>query len=64
MMLMCRMVKPYWGSENKLIMGGVFFVLKGLFLCLIEVSIEVNCPRRIDIGKNKFMYMESMPVVK
>ena len=64
MMLMCRMTKPLWRSENKVIMGIVFFVLKVLLLCLREVSMEVNYPRRIDIGQQKFIDMESMSIVK
>ena len=64
MMLMCRMEKPLWGSGNKVIMGSVFFVLTFLLVCLIEGSMEVNWPRRIDIGQQKFMDMESMSIVK
>ena len=64
MMLMCRMAKPLWVSGKKVIMGSVFFVLKGLLVCLRDGSMEVNFPRRIDIGQQKFMDMESMPIVK
>ena len=64
MMLMCRMAKPLWGSGKKFIMGSAFFVLKGLLVCFIEGSMEVNWSRIIDIGQQKFMDMESMPIVK
>ena len=64
MMLMCRMAKVFWGSGKKVIIGSVFFVLKGLLVCLREGSMEVNWPRRIDIGPQKFTDMESMPIVK
>ena len=63
-MLMCMMYKPLWGSGKKVIMGSVFFVLKVLLVCLREGSMKVNWPRRIDIGQQKFMDMESMPIVK
>ena len=62
MMLMCRMSKPLWGSGNKVIMGSILFLLKCLLVCLREGSMEVNCPRRIDIGQQKSMDMESMPL--
>ena len=48
----------------KVMMGCVFFVLKGLFVCLRESYMEVNCPIIIDIGEHIFMNMESMPIVK
>ena len=64
MMLMCRMAKPLWGSGKKVITGSVFFVLKGLLVCLREGYMKLNWPRRIDIGKHKFMDMESMPIGK
>ena len=64
MMLMCRMAKLLWGSGKRLITGSVFFVLKRLLVCLREGSMEVNCPRRIDIGQQKFMDIESIPIVK
>ena len=64
MMLMCRMVKPLWGSGKKVIMGSVFFVLKVLLVCLREGYMEENWPRIIDIGQHEFMDMESMPIVK
>ena len=58
------MAKPLWGSGKKVITGSVFFVLKGLLVCLREGYMEVNCPRKIDIGQQKFMDMESTPIVK
>ena len=58
------MAKPLWGSGKKAIMGSVFFVLKGLLVCLIKGSMEINWSRRIDIGQHKFMDMDSMPIVK
>ena len=61
---MFRMAKPLCGSGNKMITGGVFFVLKGLLVCLREGSMEVNWPRRINIGQHKFMDMGSIPIVK
>ena len=64
MMLMCRMSKPLWGLRKKVIIGSVFFVLKCLLSCLREGSMEVNFQRRIDIGQQKFMDMESMTIVK
>ena len=64
MMLMCSMEKPLWRSRKKVIRGGVFFILKGLLVCLIEGSMEVNFPIIIYIGQQKFMNMESMPIVK
>ena len=57
MMLMCRMAKPLWGSGKKIITESVFFVLKGLLVYLREVSMELNWPRRIDIGQQKFIDM-------
>ena len=36
--------KLLWGSVKKLIMGSVFFVLKGLLACLREGYMEVNWP--------------------
>ena len=64
MMLMCRMAKPFWGSGNKVIMGSIFFVLKVLLVCLRKGSMEVNWPRRMDTGRQKSMYMETIPIVK
>ena len=64
MMLICRMAKKLWGSGNKVITGSVFFVLKGLLVCLREGYMKVNWPRIIDTGQQKFMDMESMPIVK
>ena len=64
MMLMCRIVKPLWGSGKKVVTGSVFFVLKGLLVCSKEDSMEVNWPRRIYISQQKVMDMESMPIVK
>ena len=64
MMLMCRMAKVFWGSGKKVIIGSVFFVLKGLLVCLREGSMEVNCPIIMDLVQQKFMDMESMPIVK
>ena len=64
MMLMCRMEKPLWVSGKKVIIGSVFFVLKFLLVCLREDYMEVNWPRIIDIGQQKFMDMESMTIVK
>ena len=64
MMLMCRMAKPLWVSGKKVITGSVFFVLKGLLVCLREGYMEVNWPRRIDIGQQKCMDMESIQIVK
>ena len=43
--------KPLWGSVKKLIMGSVFFVLKGLLVCLREGYMKVNWPRIIDTGQ-------------
>ena len=54
MMLMCIREKPLWISGKEMIMGSVFFVLKGLFICLREGSMEVNWPRIIYIGQKKF----------
>ena len=64
MILMCRMEKQLWGSGKKFIIGSVLFVLKGLLVCLREGYMEVNWPRRIDIGQQKFLDMESMKIVK
>ena len=64
MMLMCRMTKPLCGSGKKVITVSVFFALKVLLLCLREIYTEMNRPRRMDIGEQKFMDMESMPIVK
>ena len=64
MMLMCRMAKTLWGSGKKVIMVSVLFALKGLLVCLREGSMEVNFPRIIYIGRQKFMDMESIPIVK
>ena len=57
MMLICRMSKQLWVSGNKVNMESVFFVLKGLLVYLREVSMELNWPRRIDIGQQKFIDM-------
>ena len=64
MMLMCSMAKPLWGSGKRVIMESFFYLLKDLLVFLIEGSIEVNWPIRIDIGQQKFMDMESMSIVK
>ena len=63
-MLMFGMAKPLWVSGKKFIIRSVFFLLKDLLICLRDVSMEVNCTRRIDIVQKKFMDMESMPIVK
>ena len=62
MILMCSMVKPLRESVKKVVLGSVFFVLKYLLVCLREGSMEVNWPRRIDIGQQRFTDMESMPI--
>ena len=54
MILMCRIAKSILVSGKKLVKGSVFFVLKGLFICLREGSMEVNWPRIIYIGQKKF----------
>ena len=64
MLLMCSMENPLWGSGKKVIKGNVFFVLKGLLVCLREGSMEVNCPRRIDIGQHTVFDMVSIKIVK
>ena len=64
MVSMFRMEKPLWGSGKQVIVGSVYFVLKCLLVCLREGSMEVNWPRSIDIGQQKFMDMESMPILK
>ena len=42
---------------------GIFFVLKGLLVCLGE-GMEVNWSRIKDIGQQKIMDMKSIPIVK
>ena len=61
---MYRMAKPFLVAGKKVIMGSVFFVLKGLLVSLREGYMEVNFPRRIYIGQQKLMDMESMPIIK
>ena len=63
-MLMCRVAQPLWVSWKKVIMGNDFFLLKVLLLCLREIYTEMNCPRRMDIGEQKFMDMELIPILK
>ena len=51
------------GIREEIDYGKCFLCIKNC-IGMFERGMEFNCPRRIDIGQQKFMDMESMTIVK